>query len=144
MSTSATELKIVYKSKSRSFPIECLKNGITLENVKWAHGFGEYLTMGTDKEKLSTTQLRKFFGELRRMEALMSPKEFTRDQLFMLIPKLAYAVGRAKKEKKTDQVRIQDFYEELSLGITHVTEFQEFKNFIKIVEAIVAYHKLYE
>jgi CRISPR-associated protein Csm2 len=136
MDNKIGELKNEYSPGTASFPVEALKGGITLETIKWAHGFGEYLA-----SKLTTSQLRKFFGELRRIEA-ESKSEYA-GQLLMLIPKLAYAVGRSKQEKNKG-IRIDDFYKELSLGISKVTDYDEFKNFIKIVEAIVAYHKVYE
>ncbi|HMN91253.1 MAG TPA: type III-A CRISPR-associated protein Csm2 [Saprospiraceae bacterium] len=136
------ELKIQYQSNS--FPRKAIQDGITLDEVAWAHGFGEYLAGGKGKEQLSTTKLRKFFGELRRLEAEIEPKDFKTDQLVMLIPKLAYDVGRTKKDNRGNKVRVEDFYRELTSGISEVKEYTHFKNFIKLVEAIVAYHKVYE
>lgn len=62
----------------------------------------------------------------------------------MLKPMLAYAVGRDKKKTKT-----KEFGEEMSKGIDairledEVHAKNDFKNFLKIFEAIVAYHKFY-
>jgi CRISPR type III-A-associated protein Csm2 len=52
---------------------------------------------------------------------------------------LAYAVGRTKGKSK-----IKDFYEVMCVAIDSVTQEEHFKNFIKIFEAIVAYHKAAE
>jgi len=58
----------------------------------------------------------------------------------MLKPKLAYAVAKVKDE----DAKIHDFYHVLVGGIDMVTSKEHFKNFIKIFEAIVAYHKAAE
>ena len=61
----------------------------------------------------------------------------------LLKPKLAYAVGRADKNSK-----IKDFFNVLSKAMDEVVKSTNpetsFKNFIKIFEAIVAYHKAAE
>lgn len=72
----------------------------------------------------------------------------------LLKPKLAYAVGRARSKvrnpKLKDELRINDFYRVISKAIDCVkTDTQEesekrFHNFIKVFEAIVAYHKAAE
>lgn len=138
------ELKTPYKTANQpSFPVDALSKGINLEVIEWAHGFGEYL--GTNPGKLTTNQLRKFFGELRRMEAEPPGEGSTPpapQDLLMLIPKLAYAVGRARKDNNSSKV--EDFFKELSHGISRADTYAKFKNFVKIVEAIVAYHKIYE
>ena len=58
----------------------------------------------------------------------------------LLKPKLAYAVGRAKEK----DAKIKDFYLVMSNAIDLVHNEQQFKNFIKVFEAIVAYHKAAE
>ena len=69
----------------------------------------------------------------------------------MLKPKLAYAVGRAEKEKSSEKnkhFKIRDFYEVMVDAIDKVEKSEDkdkaFKNFISIFEAIVAYHKAAE
>lgn len=118
-----------------------IQNGISNEAVEWAKSFGEYLTKKDVKDVLSTSQLRKFFGELRRIDSDFSHKK---NDIIMLKPMLAYAVGRDKKKTKT-----KEFGEEMSKGIDairledEVHAKNDFKNFLKIFEAIVAYHKFY-
>jgi len=85
--------------------------------------------------KLTTNQLRKFFGEVKRQQM----KGYNETDFVLLKPKLAYAVGRAKGKSK-----ITDFYEIMSIAIDEVKSEAHFKNFIKIFEAIVAYHKAAE
>ena len=57
----------------------------------------------------------------------------------MLKPKLAYAVGRADGKNK-----IVDFYKVISEAMSHVKDEAQFRNFVQIFEAIVAYHKAAE
>ena len=116
------------------FQVSWLQNGITDDIVEWTKSFGEFLTQGNNS--LTTSQIRKFFGELKRIQA-----DYDRfiSELPMLKAHLAYAVGRKRGSK------IEQFYEELSIGITGIREGkkEDFQNFVKIVEATVAYHKFY-
>ena len=119
---------------------------VTKETVKFAEAFGNYLAQGNEyEEALTTSQLRRFFGEVKRQQ--MNGYDETDFQ--MLKPKLAYAVGRAEKtSKKNKRVKIRDFYDVMVDAIDKVEESQDkdkaFKNFISIFEAIVAYHKAAE
>ena len=142
--------------------------GITSETIKWARQFGYYLADGYlwskwDEEKmvgtiryyfdkksneekkdfckaLSTTKLRRFFGEIRRIQASSFEKE--KDSILMLEPKLAYAVGKEEGKGK-----IVDFYQQLSKALNAIDLSDNkvgsihFDNFVKILEAVVAYHK---
>ena len=123
---------------------------ITNATVDFARQFGSYLGKddkrkdvdknGRERDvkesKLTTSQLRKFFGEVKRQQ--MSGYDET--NFVLLKPKLAYAVGRAK----APNAKINDFYKVIANAIDKVHNEQQFKNFIKIFEAIVAYHKAAE
>ena len=120
---------------------------VTKASVDFAERFGKYLGIndtfqdknGREKSldnKLTTSQLRKFFGEVKRQQ--MEGYDTTR--FILLKPKLAYAVGRAKERN----AKINDFYFVISNAIDRVRNEQQFKNFILIFEAIVAYHKVAE
>ena len=118
--------------------------------VDFAKRFGSYLgkddwRQETDRNgkmkkvkesKLTTSQLRKFFGEVKKQQT----------EFILLKPKLAYAVGRAKDQN----AKINDFYHVISKAIdcvkadTHEDSEKRFHNFIKVFEAIVAYHKAAE
>lgn len=103
---------------------------ITKEIVEWCKSFGEYLSKG-----MKTSQLRKFFGEVKRIEM---QEDINLSDVAMLNPLLAYAVGRDKNNRAK-----QSFQEEMSKAISEINNKKDFKNFVKIFEAIVAYHKLY-
>ncbi len=116
-----------------------IKEEVTVKTVKFAEDFGRYLAQKEGSEPLTTSQLRKFFGEVKHQQM----KGYIESEFVMLKPKLAYAVGRAKKNSK-----IKDFYDVMSDAIDKVTQSSDkkkaFKNFISVFEAIVAYHKKYE
>ena len=92
-----------------------------------------------NRTPLTTTQLRKFFGEVKRQQAL-GFNENDKTDFILLKPKLAYAVARAKD----DDAKIHDFYWVISNAIDLVKTESQFRNFIKLFEAIVAYHKANE
>ncbi len=124
-------------------PASEITDRVTVATVKFAEKFGRYLGQ-TDKTpdgrkiiamKLTTNQLRKFFGEVKRQQL----QGYEESSFVMLKPKLAYAVGRADKNNK-----IRDFYEVIAKAIDLVDNEQKFKNFVQVFEAIVAYHKAAE
>lgn len=131
-------------NKQDLIPQSEITDKITDATVKFAERFGSYL--GTDDEnsqnhrsmqnKLTTNQLRKFFGEVKRQQM----SGYNETDFVLLKPKLAYAVGRAKSKV----AKINDFYYVIANAIDQVHNEQQFKNFIKIFEAIVAYHKAAE
>lgn len=139
---------------------EWISDKITQETVDFAKEFGKYLATTdswveisrdgkTQKEVygaiLTTSQLRRFFGEVKRQQT----NGYEESSFIMLTPKLAYAVGRAKKDKKGNvrYVKIEDFFMVFEDAIKKVgkseNKQQAFKNFISIFEAIVAYHKAF-
>ena len=140
----------------KSIKQEWVTTGISLPAVEWAESFGKFLANAKGFEgyankkkcfagKMTTTQIRKFLGEVKRLQA----KGYNEAELTMLLPMLAYADGRDKIKNGTqNKTRINDFVQEMSIAIKLVLEAKEeeeskkrFKNFTKILEAIVAYHR---
>ena len=133
-------------NKNDLIPKEEIQNKVTDVTVQFAEKFGKYLAVDEfDSEPLTTSQLRKFFGEVKRQQMIgYDETEFT-----MLKPKLAYAVGRAKQNgKKNKAQKIEDFFTVITDAIDKVLSSSDrakaFKNFITAFEAIVAYHKAAE
>lgn len=142
--------------KNDLIPESEIKVKVTDDTVKFAKRFGAYLGKNSKRKesdkfgreidvteaKLTTSQLRKFFGEVKKQQM----NGFDETEFVLLKPKLAYAVARAKDPK----AKINDFYHVISKAIDCVkadtTEESEkrFRNFIKVFEAIVAYHKAAE
>lgn len=126
-----------------------ITEGIKPDTIKWAEEFAKKLIIKKhdklDKDlSLSTSQLRKFFGEIKRIQGMGYENLDSKEDILMLKPKLAYAKGRAKKENK-----ITEFYSEMSKGLDAIDYSDDtkgkkhFQNFTKIFEAVVAYHKAY-
>ena len=133
-------------NKNDRIPKEEIQNKVTDVTVQFAENFGKYLAVDDyDSEPLTTSQLRKFFGEVKRQQMMgYNETEFT-----MLKPKLAYAVGRAKQNGiKNKAQKIEDFFVVITDAIDKVLSSPDrakaFKNFITAFEAIVAYHKAAE
>ncbi|MCQ2230552.1 MAG: type III-A CRISPR-associated protein Csm2 [Paludibacteraceae bacterium] len=132
--------------KQKLIPKTEITEKVTSVTVDFAKEFGSYLGKDDSFEKngrlvsaknhLTTNQLRKFFGEVKRQQM----SGYNETDFVLLKPKLAYAVGRAKEK----DAKIKDFYFVIADAIDKVRTEQDFKNFIKIFEAIVAYHKTAE
>lgn len=103
--------------------------------VNWTKSFGQFLAPNDrrDRDALSTSQIRKFFGEIKRIQSSFDKKGH---EVPLLKAKLAYAVGRANRNS-----RIKYFYEEISKGISVVKNEKDFNRFVNICESIVAFHK---
>ena len=133
-------------NKNDLIPKEEIQERITDSTVKFAERFGKYLAEKEDTaEPLTTSQLRKFFGEVKRQQMM----GYNDTEFVMLKPKLAYAVGRVKQNgRKGRTYKIEDFYLVMADAIDKVQsspdKLRAFKNFITAFEAIVAYHKASE
>lgn len=103
--------------------------------LKAAEKFAEDLCKKENRGKeLTTSQIRRFYGEVKRLQL----NGYDPVGVKMLKPKLAYAAGRAGENDK-----IRMFYKILSKAIDKIDDEDSFNNFVKMFEAIVAYHKLY-
>jgi CRISPR type III-A-associated protein Csm2 len=123
-----------------------IQEKVTDVTVQFAERFGRYLAeKEEDADPLTTSQLRKFFGEVKRQQMM----GYEETEFVMLKPKLAYAVGRAKQNgKRGRHLKIEDFYLVMANAIDNVEKSADkpkaFRNFITAFEAIVAYHKAAE
>jgi CRISPR-associated protein Csm2 len=120
-----------------------IKNGIKPDLVVWADEFATKLYNGG----FTTTKLRKFFGEVKRIQSSLTLDggfEKETPNIVMLMPKLAYDVGRADANSKP---MVKLFFENISRCIKEIDTEDEatckkhFLNFVKLMEAVVAYHK---
>ena len=125
------------------FDPKWITRGIDTKGICYAEEFGKHLANGGGNfsMKLTTSQLRNFFGEVRRIQT----GGFNEMDFLLLKPKLAYASGRqggnAVKPLK------------LILDMAHAAVFKEeedgkpitarFQNFVNFFEAVLAYHKGY-
>ncbi len=125
---------------------EWIQEAVVDETVEWSKSFGKYLQSDDNgTSPLTTSQIRKFFGELKRIQG--DPIKNNHD-IPLLKAKLAYAVGRDKIERQRIMVnksKIKEFYEELESGINCIrpNNIKDLSRFINVVESIVAYHKYF-
>jgi CRISPR-associated protein Csm2 len=116
-----------------SFDKKWITDGITEQTIKWAEGLGKHLTVRDELKPMTTSQLRRFFGEVKRIE---NDFDRNKEDIHMLLPMLAYAVGRKNDTK------IKDFETEMKAAILAVNNSKDnYTRFVKIFESIVAYHK---
>lgn len=123
-----------------------INNGINNDTIDMAEALAINLADGERNSSLTTSQLRKFFGSVK----LYQQQGYKESDLVLLKPKLAYAVGRAKKNNmKSDKLKIEVFQNVISYTIDQVINCpiekkqNAYHNFIDLFEAIVAYHKQY-
>jgi CRISPR-associated protein Csm2 len=83
-------------------------------------------------KNLKTAQIRRIFSAVKKIQ--MS-KEFQRNDLIMLKPKLAYAAARNRN--------VEELKDALTQAINQVDNHEKFKNFVDFFEAILAYHRAY-
>lgn len=92
------------------------------------------------KQKMKVTQLRKFFGHIKKIQAKYKGKNdedrVEKNELYLLLPELAYALGR--------NLISPNFYElmKLSLGTSKIEKVKDFHRFIEFLSAVLAYHKM--
>ncbi len=109
--------------------------------------------------KISVSQLRKFFSAVKLLEQKGMAKNL--NELIMLKPKLAYAVGRDRNNNALQNFYvlvskvIESTYDKLKQADNKDSESSESsvkasketkritQNFVDFFEAIIAYHKLY-
>ncbi|MFT4154567.1 MAG: type III-A CRISPR-associated protein Csm2 [Parafilimonas sp.] len=154
------EIKYWHKKKDPNLNKEWISKGITSDAIKWAELFGHYLADEFKRDEtgkaqtkmfngklqeikatyLTTSQLRKFFGEVRRIQNIVKTSEdnsINTTDILLLKPRLAYQVGREKDK----EAKIKDFYTQISIALDTIENKQHFMSFIRLLEAIVAYHK---
>ena len=114
-----------------------VRDGIDKSTVEFADTFGKKVA----DDGLTTTQIRTFFGEMRRIQ--MNGYLSEKTSFILLKPKLAYAVKRHKKEGLTK------FYNFFSIAYDAVDTTDndkgvtQFGHVMNLLEAVLAYHKFY-
>ncbi len=130
-----------------------LKDGIHQEAIDFAEKFGYCLSMfywdNPNKPKgLSTNQIRNVFGEVKRIEMALQKDEWDKEietSFILLRPKMAYAAKRDKTVPAECLYKIvKASVESVSKQSTDADKKNQFVNFSKLFEAIVAYHRAFE
>ena len=95
-------------------------------------------------KKLTTSQIRNIFGEVRSIEQEVGLEEKTlplnvQRRLLMLKPKMAYQVGRF-----SNNGGLKALVDTLSQAIDLIeNDVRRFHTFVDLFEAILAYHRRY-
>ena len=100
-----------------------------------AYIIGEAFSKGdTDKDKLNTNQLRKYFDQIKAAELIDNFKE-AKDNLFKILPHVAYAAGRNVCPRK--------FYYLLEACISDesLKDKKDIETLVNFMSSIVAYSK---
>lgn len=108
-------------------------------SLDYARSIGEYIAV----ERVTTSQIRNVYGELVRIK-MASEKEFKLNDLLMLKPKMAYAVGRDKSNSKEGMKVLQSNLDDAIDTVAKAakeTQSTYFSHFASFFEAILAYHK---
>lgn len=109
-----------------------------------AGGYADVVARRLARENMKISQLRRFFGEIKGFQAKCRQQRrdgletYELDEEFLLLPEIAYAVGR-------DLVP-EEFYDLVRTCIAEdkVQTIDDMERFIEFVTAIVAYHKHHE
>lgn len=104
---------------------------IEKKTVDFAEKVGKYLA----DNKLTTSQIRNVFGELKRIQ--MKGFDSEKTAFLLLKPKMAYAA----KRNSNDGINV--FKDVFNKGHNEVNDEITFINFISLIEAILAYHKAF-
>lgn len=108
------------------------------------NGLIENLVSQNEFRNLNTTQLRKFFDEVKKVKIKLSESEGWSSEiepdLWKLVPSIKYAKGRGNVPESFEYF--------ISKSVERISEISDMKkkeivfmNFERIFEAIVAYHK---
>jgi CRISPR-associated protein Csm2 len=129
----------------KDFKNEWIEKSLDKEAISFAEKFGKYLIQKTEKKKpLTSNQIRNFFGEVRRIQQKGVLSEKT--AFLLLRPKLAYAAKRAGNISANDFKEVMEKAHNLVMEVeNNDEEFEKrFKNYVDLLEAILAYHKAYD
>jgi len=126
------------KSISKDKLIPIIQQGDAVALVNLAQSFGTALA----DDRLSKSQIRNVFGEVRNIEASWQGPEEASDHLrrFLLLkPRMAY---QGKRERKAEPL-MTTLADAIDLAVADQDSevvYQRFKYFAEFFEAILAYH----
>lgn len=116
-----------------------INNGVDDDAITQAKALGHHLAEGSEREKLTSTQIMKFLGKLKRIKIAIAGKtdgfNIEKQTIKLLEPQLAYAVGKKKGSK------IKELYKQIQPAFSIINNEKQFKNFVNLMEAVVAFHK---
>jgi len=113
--------------------------GIDNNFIKEAEKCGDYLAK---TDNLTTSQIRRIFGHVKKIENFEDPKKFI-PQLLMLKPMLAYTAKRHTSVRTLQEVlkNAIDAVTDKDIENDNKKQIARFRLFCAGFEAILAYHK---
>ena len=88
---------------------------------------------------ITTSQIRKVYSAVKKIQMkIQVDRDFERNDLILLKPKLAYVAARAPRGREASTQKLQGA---LTQAIDRVDNHNKFKNFVNFFEATLAYHK---
>lgn len=121
------------------FETDWIDSGIKGSAIVYAEKLGQKLA----QERFTTSQIRNFYGELKRIQLKGISDTKQRSAFHLLHPKLAYAAERARK---TGGIGATTFKTEIlkahaAVKIDQDNSGERFEHFCDLCEAILAFHK---
>jgi CRISPR-associated protein Csm2 len=110
---------------------EWITNEIDRKGIEFSKEFGEYLA----NNKLTTSQIRNIYGELKRIQ--MKGFENEKTSFLLLLPKMAYAAQRNKNDGLS---ALKSVFEKLHAQVSNK---KDYNNMMDLMESILAYHKAF-
>lgn len=110
---------------------EWIKKEIDRDGINFTKDFGKFLA----NNRLTTSQIRNIYGELKRIQ--MKGYENEKTSFLLLLPKMAYAAQRNKNDGLN---ALKSVFEKVH---TYVTDEKSYKNMMDLMESILAYHKAF-
>lgn len=123
------------------FKEEWITNGLQADAVKAARNMGEKLA----SKGVSTSQIRNVFGEIKKIQALGVANEKGKSRLYMVGPKLAYAIGRLDSKRDSSKAEAMgELLQNVESAVSWIEKddnSKRFNHFVDYMEAVVAYHR---
>jgi len=107
----------------------------------------ELATLEKKQERLTTTQIRNVFGQVRQIEAMWripAQREQAERLLLLLKPRIAYQAAKEKKQGVEQLARtLTDAIDAICENTAPYSNERKvrFSHFVDLFEAILAYHK---
>ena len=117
-----------------NFKVEWIKEQLDRPAIDFAQKLGRQLK----EDKLTTTQIRNFFGEVKRILSRGFGQE--KAAFLLLLPKLHYA---AKRADSTGAYLFRDVFDKAHRAIEPDTDegAEQYERFVQFLEATLAYHR---
>ena len=93
---------------------------------------------GPGKNAMTTSQMRNIFGEVKSIEAQLTPNNWDKvlPDILLLRPKIAYNTARVISNPRNRDSRIKAFREIMELALKEVDGAERFRRFAQFFEGI--------